>query len=53
MGGIKRKGGAGMLAGKEERRFWQVEEESENSAEYKGCVYHTVYTWRKTPGEQT
>ena len=40
-GGIKRKGGAGMLAGEEERSCWQVEEKSENSDGYKGYVYYT------------
>lgn len=42
-GGIKRKGGAGMLAGEEERSCWQVEEESENSEGYNGCVYYIVH----------
>lgn len=44
-----------MLRGEEKIRWWQTQEETENSAEHKGCVYYTVYiyTWRKTPGEQT
>lgn len=42
-----------MLAGEEERSCWQTQEESKNRAACKGCVYYTVYTWRKTPGEQT
>lgn len=53
VGGNQKKKGVEMLAGEEERSCWQTQEESKNRAACKGCVYYTVYTWRKTPGEQT
>lgn len=34
-----------MLGGEEKMRWWQTQEESENRAEYKGCVYYTVYIY--------
>lgn len=43
--GIKRKGGAGMLAGEEERSCWQEEEDSAKTAQHIKPVYIILYIY--------